>query len=59
MNVNEKPRYCILCMQIEEKARLLAHGGCSSLAEIGTGGLGFGDTLREDGGVFALEALLV
>jgi hypothetical protein len=41
-------------MQIEEKARLLAHGGCSSLAEIGTGGLGFGNTLCEDGGVFAL-----
>jgi hypothetical protein len=42
-------------MQIEKKARLLAHGGCSSLAEISTGGLGFGDTLGEDGGIFVLK----
>jgi hypothetical protein len=46
-------------MQIEEKARLLAHGRRSSLAEISTGGLGFGDTLCEDGGVFALKVSLV
>jgi hypothetical protein len=59
MNVNEKPWYCILCMQIEDKARSLAHGRRSSLAEISTGGLCFGDTLCEDGGVFALKISLV
>jgi hypothetical protein len=42
-------------MQIEKKPRLLAHGRCSSLAEISTGGLGFGDTLGEDGGIFVLK----
>jgi hypothetical protein len=44
-----------LLMQIEKKARLLAHGGCSSLAEISTGGLGFVDTLGEDGSIFVLK----
>lgn len=34
---------------------LLAHGGCSSLAELALLGLGFGDTLGEDVGVFALQ----
>jgi hypothetical protein len=53
--LEEKPSYCILLMQIEKKARLLAHGGCSSLAEIGTSGLGFGDTLGEDGSIFVLK----
>jgi hypothetical protein len=38
----------------KNKAGLLAHRRCSSLAEIGTGGLGFGDTLGEDGGIFVL-----
>jgi hypothetical protein len=38
----------------KNQASLLAHRRCSSLAEIGTGGLGFGDTLGEDGGVFVL-----
>ena len=40
---------------METRKSLLAHGGCSSLAELGLLGLGFGDTLGEDVGVFALK----
>ena len=44
----------IVLSDAKNKASLLAHRRCSSLAEISTGGLGFGDTLGENGGVFAL-----
>jgi len=44
-------------MRSKIRVRSLAHGRCSSLAEISTGGLCFGDTLGEDGGIFVSSIL--
>jgi hypothetical protein len=44
-----------LVMRSKIRVISLAHGRCSSLAEISTGRLGFGDTLGEDGGIFVLK----
>jgi len=51
------PCFCPCDVFGEVKEYLLAHGGSAALAEVGTLGLGIGDTLGEDGSILVSSIL--